>query len=206
MDRINKITSRIWVSGDPCYSTDLQADLDAIYEHDMVVIDCRSIGERFDGWDELVEGQPTVYVNLNDDGRANSIVPFQNLELELRQRKLMDRNLMVHCHMGVNRAPSVAMFLMMLAGTSPVAAFRRIRRNRTGAGIAYARQAVEAASAGPEAARVNGANFAAWEHRYWKTETFKSVNDAILANRERIGERGGTWIDSNGLIHGVNTR
>jgi protein-tyrosine phosphatase len=52
-------------------------------------------------------------------------------------------NVLVHCHMGVNRAPSMAMATMMAMGTPSTAALDAIRSARPIAGIIYADQAAD---------------------------------------------------------------
>jgi protein-tyrosine phosphatase len=50
--------------------------------------------------------------------------------------------ILVHCHMGVNRAPSMALAALLALGTGPTAALDEIRAARPIAGIAYAESAV----------------------------------------------------------------
>lgn len=207
MDSITKITEQVYVCGDPCYSINLQEDLDLIYSHDMVVIDVRSDDEHRDGWDEIVgDRADTMLFPLHDDGRDNDYLDFVDLWSELVDAGFEDRTFMIHCHMGVNRAPSVAMFVLMVReGMTPVQAFNAIRKRRTGAGIAYGDLAVLAAAEvvgrTESQARLASISFNRWQRRYWEKHTHESVYSAIAANRQRTGMRGGTWIDETGLIH-----
>jgi len=53
-----------------------------------------------------------------------------------------DARVVVHCHMGVNRAPSMALAALLALGVDPVAALDEIRTARPIAYIAYAESAV----------------------------------------------------------------
>ncbi|MFM8972667.1 MAG: hypothetical protein ACKOOG_08510, partial [Actinomycetota bacterium] len=54
-----------------------------------------------------------------------------------------DARVVVHCHMGVNRAPSLAFAALLGLGFDPIAALDAIRTARPIAGILYAADAVE---------------------------------------------------------------
>ena len=53
-----------------------------------------------------------------------------------------DRTVMVHCHMGVNRGPSMAFAAMIATGWDPVEALTAIRAARPVAVVLYAEDAV----------------------------------------------------------------
>jgi len=50
--------------------------------------------------------------------------------------------ILIHCHMGVNRAPSLAFAVMLDLGWAPIEALDRLRAARPIVGIAYADQAI----------------------------------------------------------------
>jgi len=52
------------------------------------------------------------------------------------------RKLMVHCHMGVNRGPSMAFAILLESGYGPVEALQMIRESRPIAGLIYAPDAL----------------------------------------------------------------
>ena len=54
-----------------------------------------------------------------------------------------DNTVVIHCHMGVNRAPSLAFAALLELGWTPVEALRLIRRARPIAAVLYAEQAVD---------------------------------------------------------------
>lgn len=51
--------------------------------------------------------------------------------------------LLVHCHMGINRGPSLGYRFLLEAGDDPIAALEAIRRARPIAGIGYAGDALD---------------------------------------------------------------
>lgn len=51
--------------------------------------------------------------------------------------------LLVHCHMGINRGPSMGYRLMLEAGADPITALKEVRRARPIAAIAYANDALD---------------------------------------------------------------
>lgn len=54
-----------------------------------------------------------------------------------------DAQVLVHCHMGINRGPSMAFAVLLALGMTPVAALSAIRRARPIAAIAYAQDALD---------------------------------------------------------------
>ena len=50
---------------------------------------------------------------------------------------------LIHCHMGVNRGPSMGFAVLLAGGLSPVDAYTAIRENRPVAGVIYAPSAVD---------------------------------------------------------------
>ena len=81
-----------------------------------------------------------------------------------------DRKVVIHCHMGVNRGPSLAYAVLLSMGLDTVAALETIRRARPIAGIIYAEDAVDW-----------------WHRRIGTPET--------LRYRERMRAR--TWLDEH---------
>ncbi|MGA1035175.1 MAG: dual specificity protein phosphatase family protein [Ilumatobacteraceae bacterium] len=52
-------------------------------------------------------------------------------------------HVLIHCHMGVNRGPSMGFAIMIAAGIEPIDALEAIRGSRPIAGIIYADQAID---------------------------------------------------------------
>lgn len=53
-----------------------------------------------------------------------------------------DRKVVVHCHMGVNRGPSMGLAILVALGHDPIEALENIRASRPIAGIIYGENAV----------------------------------------------------------------
>lgn len=207
---VDKINRHMYVAGDPVYcGRNHIADQMLVAEKVDVIIDCRSLDERRDGWDEEGLAIPVIYAPMHDDGygRNNAgdfITPYLQVQ-ELIGRGVLPNNpvFLVHCHMGVNRGPSMAMFLMMMEhGYSAKEAFLRIRDRRAGTGLAYAEQAVKAhmelSNGDPE----DVDDFLRFEDAYWTTARKNTVNNRIHRNRQMFNGLK-VMIDDRGIAHGI---
>ena len=83
------------------------------------------------------------YLGTHDDGGAQSDAWFyQGIAVGLDVLEDPDRTLLVHCHMGINRAPSMVFAILLASGWDPVAALDAIRAARPIANILYADDAI----------------------------------------------------------------
>ena len=83
------------------------------------------------------------FVPTNDDGRGQSDEWFDlGVGVVLGALADPDRKVLVHCHMGVNRGPSLAYAAMLALGHDPVEALQAIRDSRPIAAVAYATDAL----------------------------------------------------------------
>lgn len=122
-----------------------------------VVIDTRVEANDADLW----AGVPTVqYVHLPTDDAVGHTIPawvfhraidtvFDNPDIDTRWKdddghSDVSSPILVHCHMGINRGPSVAMALLLAAGWDPIDAFELIRARRPVAAVYYAQDALSA--------------------------------------------------------------
>jgi len=192
MNAIDQVNEWMWVGGDPLYASDLQADLELIVREKLVVIDCRSADEdNNDGWASLVNVD-RVSGNLHDDGdNDNDIEDFQRIADEIADYVADGRKFLVHCHMGVNRGPSVALMMLVASGMDPEKAFMALRHARPACGVAYGIPAVSAAimdviSDEDDAMNVI-ADFTAFFHTYWDEVGHKDVMAAVVACRKNAG-------------------
>lgn len=88
---------------------------------------------------------------------------------------------LVHCHMGINRGPSLAYAVLLATGWDPVDAMAAIRTVRPIAGIGYAQDALE------------------WHHR-----TQHIPKPLRLDQCRRLDEwRAANWIDIVRIIRGI---
>lgn len=140
------VTDRIAVSGD--LPRDPAAALDQLrhWEENGIT---HEIDVRFEANDgRFVHAHSAIsYANfgVDDDGGTRDPEWFDAVvehALEVL-RNDADARIVVHCHLGVNRAPSVVFALMLALGWEALPALRRIRNVRPISGIIYAADAVE---------------------------------------------------------------
>ncbi len=107
-----------------------------------------------------------------------------------RQAEREGGKVLAHCHMGINRGPSMAFAILLDRGWDPVAAFDRIKRRRPQSYIAYALDALRSDH------RRQGKRLTAEEKqdRYRRlSQHIKKVNNVHEAQR------------INGIIRGIRT-
>ena len=87
------------------------------------------------------------YLGTHDDGTSQDQAWFDE-GLAALHHALEHENavVMVHCHMGVNRGPSMALAYLIDQGWNPLDALDAIRKARPIAGIIYAEDAITATS------------------------------------------------------------
>ena len=107
------------------------------------------------------------WLGTDDDGRGQSDTWFDSIiAAALKARSNPDGKMLVHCHMGVNRAPSAALAIMLADGWDVVEALDRIRAARPIAGILYAHDAIDwwhrRNGSSPEAAAFDHERAAEW--------------------------------------------
>lgn len=211
LNGIDQVNERMYVGGDPMYCRNLAADIDLINENVNVIIDCRSDHEHYNGWNEEAGiGAHVKYLHIpmyDDMQRENSSDDFisaWNQVTEMIEADELPVNpvMFVHCHMGVNRGPSMAMFFLMVEhDMTPEAAFALIRASRFGTGIAYAEIAVLASmDLLGDPGLVDMYTWAEWEEAYWESTTSKDVQDRIKFNRKSWTNQRFTT-DDRGIAH-----
>jgi dual specificity phosphatase 3 len=83
------------------------------------------------------------HLGTEDDGRRKNDAWFDaGVEAYRQALTTPCARLLVHCHMGINRGPSMGYRLLLEAGESPIAALQKIRRARPIAAVAYAGDAL----------------------------------------------------------------
>lgn len=88
------------------------------------------------------------YLGTHDDGTSQNDQWFHDGLAALHSAlEHEDAKVMVHCHMGVNRGPSMAFAFLLEQGWDPIAALDAIRASRPIAGIIYAADALRALAA-----------------------------------------------------------
>jgi dual specificity phosphatase 3 len=96
-------------------------------------------------------------------------------------RRDRQAKVLVHCHMGINRGPSMAYACLLMLGHDPIEAMTMIRSARPIAAIGYAEDALD------------------WHHR-----TSGASRDQQLADRQRLEAwREVNWIDVVRIIREI---
>lgn len=93
--------------------------------------------------DRYAPGVIYHWLGTHDDGSGQSDDWFES-GVEIALQALADpvRKVMIHCHMGVNRAPSMAFAVLLALGVDAVEALEAIRNSRPIAAALYAQDAV----------------------------------------------------------------
>ena len=135
------ITENIAISGDlPTNQFDALEQL-AYWEGNGIT---HEIDVRFEANDEqfVTANSSIVYANfgVDDDGGPRDDAWFDSVVAYVHYVSAMDpeAKFVVHCHLGVNRAPSIVFAILLSMGWDPVDALDRIRSVRPIAGIIYA--------------------------------------------------------------------
>ena len=170
---ISYVTGRVWTGGDlPSHLDDaaMLADLAGIQKAGITHI----LDNRIECSDEaFVEAHaPTITYWWNGQDDAGQAMPDQwfrdGVDFALEALADPDAQVLVHCHMGVNRGPSMAFAILLATGMEPVAALTAIRQARPIAAIAYSDDALDwwhrISKTPPEVARRQRAEVADW-HR-----------------------------------------
>jgi dual specificity phosphatase 3 len=85
------------------------------------------------------------YLNIKTDDDFGYHIPQSAFDEGVefaRQAVAADGKVLAHCHMGINRGPSMAMAILLDRGWSPIKAFDHIRKQRSVCAIGYAEDAL----------------------------------------------------------------
>lgn len=140
MTNISFITDRLATGGDITRLDDIDDLVAAGITH---VIDNRM---EWSDEDLFAEHAPhIVYLHNGVDDRGGR-QPTEwydcGLAFALEALTQSGTKVLAHCHMGINRGPSMAFAIMLALGSDPVEAFDAIRAARPIAGLAYALDAL----------------------------------------------------------------
>ena len=144
---ISRVADRVWTGGDlPSHLGDVAmlADLAAIQAAGITHI----LDNRIECTDErfVRAHAPKIDYFWNGQDDAGQSMPdewfFDGVDFALEA--LLDPNAQVlaHCHMGINRGPSMAFAILLATGMEPVEALDAIRSARPIAAISYAHDAL----------------------------------------------------------------
>src|SRR6185436_15013403 len=174
MANINCITGRVWTGGDlPSHlgEKSMLADLLEIQNAGITHI----LDNRIEWSDEaFVEvPAPTMAYWWNGQDDAGQVMPDEwfcdGVDFALEALTDSDAQVLAHCHMGINRGPSMAFAILLATGMEPVAALTAIRLARPIAAISYAGDALDwwhrMSGTSATDAKCQRAEVAAWHRR-----------------------------------------
>jgi dual specificity phosphatase 3 len=174
MANISYVTDRIWTGGDlPSHLGEaaMLTDLACIQASGITHI----LDNRIEWSDEaFVEAHApamTYWWNGQDD--AGQAMPdewfYDGVDYALEALKNPNAQVLAHCHMGINRGPSMAFAILLATGMEPVPALAAIRQARPIAAISYADDALDwwhrMTETPAVVAKLERAEVAAWHRR-----------------------------------------
>lgn len=143
--RLCAVTDRLLVSGDLPTEPEqalsqLKEWVDAGVTH---VVDCRL---EWSDEEFVLAHAPQIdytWLGTDDDGEGQSYDWFDaGVECVTSALSTPNARVLVHCHMGINRGPSMAFAALLATGSEPVAALDAIRTARPIAALLYAQDAL----------------------------------------------------------------
>lgn len=140
------ITDNLAVGGDLSYDDEKAARqaVEIVDNHNITrIIDMRIEANDEGVWNHFDE---VTYFHVPEDDQYGHHMAHQAFDIVVGLCRGLPPNerVLVHCHMGVNRAPSAAFAVLLDRGMDPVEAYDLIRSQRTQAGLAYAMDAFDA--------------------------------------------------------------
>ena len=116
------------------------------------------------------------YLGTHDDGTTQDDAWYLDGLAALKSaRRHSGAVVMVHCHMGVNRGPSMAFAFLLDQGWAPVDALNAIRAARPIAGVIYAHDAIRAVG------RMQGKDELTLAHEHQSVENWFDENQIDIA-------------------------
>ena len=172
---ISRITDHIWTGGDLPWHLGENAMLADLAEIQNVGI-THILDNRIECSDErFVQAHaPRMNYLWNGQDDAGQAMPddwfWNGVDFALEALAQPDAQVLVHCHMGINRGPSMAFAILLATGMDPVTALTAIRRARPIAAISYAADALDwwhrMIDTPVSLANRQQADVAAWHGRY----------------------------------------
>ncbi len=143
---VSQVTSNLWIGGDlaveqPTLAATQLAELDALGITDIV--DCR---QEWNDQDWVTAAMPDMqyrWLGVDDAGQRMPDAWFETGTAYILRRLDEGGTVLAHCHMGINRGPSMGFAALLMLGWDPIEALDRIRECRPIAYIGYAEDALD---------------------------------------------------------------
>lgn len=143
-----------WVTADLAVGGDLAYDDDAMVAQVFEIIDSgitHVLDLRIEDDDTGIwETAKIAYLRVGTTDAEGHVVPPEIFDAGVRFARLAVREggkVLAHCHMGINRGPSMGFAILLDRGHCPIEAFDMIHAARPQAFIAYAQDALSAHAA-----------------------------------------------------------
>ena len=178
---ISQVTPSIWIGGDletlrPAFAGLQLGEIEELGITDIVDV---RLEWNDHGW--VREAKPHIgYLWLGVDDAGQSIPDnwFDEGTKHILERIRDGGTVLTHCHMGINRGPSMGFATMLALGWDPIEALARIRDRRPIAYVAYAENALDwwlRKSGAPAAERVEAQR----RMRQWRRDRHLDVAGVI---------------------------
>lgn len=143
--RLCELNDWLVVSGDLHHNRDVAAK-QLVEWRDAGITDIMDLRLEWSDERTVAELMPDTFnyhhLPTDDAGQKQQDAWFNEALKIAREVRERGGKMLVHCHMGVNRAPSLAFRMMLDVNWDPFFAIDHIRKHRPIAGIAYAEDAV----------------------------------------------------------------
>lgn len=143
---ISRVTAQLWIGGDlesrdPALAT---AQITEIRRLGIGgIVDCRI---EWNDEDFVAGTAPEIeylWLGINDAGQRIPDKWFDEGTSHISDLIGRGETVLAHCHMGINRGPTMGLAAMLVLGWDPIDALDRIRRRRPIAYVGYAEDAVD---------------------------------------------------------------
>lgn len=142
----SQVTSQLWIGGDlevrqPTLAAIQLSELEARGITDIVDVRLEWNDEEW-----ITATKPHIryfWLGVDDTGQTMPDEWFDTGTEYIRAQFKIGGNVLVHCHMGINRGPSIGFAAMLTLGWDPIDALDRIRQARPIAHVGYAEDALD---------------------------------------------------------------
>lgn len=142
----SRVTDRLWIGGDlEVFDPDLSfAQLDEL--DDAGITDIVDLRLEWDDEEWVTAQMPHLryrWLGVDDAGQAMPDEWFEVGTAHVVRQLNSGATVLVHCHMGINRAPSMGFAVLLALGWDPIEALDLIRAKRPIAHVGYAEDALD---------------------------------------------------------------